>query len=86
MAIAFKDFFPAEIDREGNSPDEQYHAYLQAAQRATTWVEEMDIQVINIETLTLPNFFHPQTREKKAGPDASPHAVFQFVRVWYHAS
>lgn len=87
MAIAFKDFFPTNIEGAALLADDQYHAYLAAARRATEWVEEKDIEVVNIETLTLPKFFHPETKAKSPdASDISPHAVFQFVRVWYHAS
>lgn len=86
MAITFKDFFPNPVEGEPLEPDYMYHAYLAAAQQATEWVEEKDVQVVNIETLTLPNFFHPQTKAKASGANLLPHAVFQFVRVWYYAS
>ncbi|HTL52668.1 MAG TPA: hypothetical protein VL860_08855, partial [Planctomycetota bacterium] len=80
MAIAFKDFFPSAVE-SSELADGQYHAYLAAARRATEWVEEKDVQVVNIETLTLPNFYHPETKTKSpAESDKSPHAVFQFVR------
>jgi hypothetical protein len=55
---------------------------------ARAWVAENSIQVINIETVVLPNIYEPNEQgttdtDLETTDEVHTH-WYQFVRVWYH--
>lgn len=83
--IGFADFVPRLIAEGGLFQQEQRELVQEAVDRANAWISENKVQVLNIETVTMPNIF--AAGEK--GPQDSSVAVweyhrwYQFVRVWY---
>ena len=71
--IAFKDFVPQRLRKQGFIKPPQYETLQDAVTAAGTWVREYEVTVINIETVVLPG-------------RAAYVELFQFVRVWYHAN
>jgi len=85
MAIAFKDFFP-RVTHSGFLSSE-YESFNQVVNRANEWMAGSGVQVLNIETLVLPNVNTEdeamQTNIRTSGEMSSYWR--QMLRVWYEA-
>ena len=85
MAIAFKDFFPQVIRSRFLSSD--YEAFPAVVNRANEWIASSGVQVLNVETLVLPNVSNEteaqQTNIRTSGEMSSYWR--QILRVWYEA-
>jgi hypothetical protein len=83
--IGFADFVPRLIEEGGVFHPEERALVQEAVDRANQWISQNKVQVLNIETVVMPNIF--AAGEK--GPQDSSVAVwdyhrwYQFVRVWY---
>ena len=85
--IGFADFVPARIREGGFFTSADYAPIQEAVDRANTWIAENDVQVFNVETITLPNMLDsgetgPQDSHVHVSGEMS-HEVYQFIRVWY---
>ena len=86
MPPSYKDFFPVVL-KSGYFSIE-HEALPATVARASQWVREAGVQVINVETVVLPNI--------KSVADASQVGIrtsgersshwYQIVRVWYESS
>ena len=85
MAIAFKDFFPVVL-RSGILSSE-YELFPAVVHRANEWIATSGVQVLNVETLVLPNVSDEtqaqQTNIRTSGEMSSYWR--QILRVWYEA-
>jgi hypothetical protein len=85
MAIAFKDFFP-QITQSGFLANE-YESFEAVVQRANAWIAGSGVQVLNVETILLPNVSNEaealHTNIRTSGEVSSYWR--QFIRVWYEA-
>ena len=85
MAIAFKDFFPTVL-REGFLSSD-YEPFSAIVNRANAWIASSGVQVLNVETLVLPNVSNEdesqQTNIRTSGEVSSYWR--QVLRVWYEA-
>lgn len=85
MAIAFKDFFPTVV-RSGFASNE-YETFPSVANRASEWIAASGVQVLNVETLVLPNVSNEaeaqQTNIRTSGEMSSYWR--QILRIWYEA-
>ena len=85
MAIAFKDFFPAVLKRGFLSSE--YELFPAVVQQANEWIATSGVQVLNVETLVLPNVSDEdeaqQTNIRTSGEMSSYWR--QILRVWYEA-
>ena len=85
MAIAFKDFFPTVL-RSGFLSSE-YESFPAVVNRANEWMATSGVQVLNVETLVLPNVSDEdeaqQTNIRTSGEMSSYWR--QILRVWYEA-
>lgn len=83
MAIAFIDFFP-QVTRSGFLSNE-YESFQQVVDRANGWMASSGVQVLNVETLVLPNVSNEteamQTNIRTSGEMSSYWR--QILRVWY---
>jgi hypothetical protein len=83
--IGFADFVPRLIEEGGVFHHEQRALVQEAVDRANQWISQNKVQVLNIETVTMPNIF----AAGEEGPQDSSvlvyeqHRWYQFVRVWY---
>lgn len=85
MAIAFKDFFPTVLKRGFISSE--FEPFGEVVQRANEWIASAGVQVLNVETLILPNVGNEagaqQTNIRTSGEVSSYWR--QMLRVWYEA-
>lgn len=63
----------------------EYESFDSALAAANAWIGEERIEVINVETVVLPNIWQPSEEgTRDAGLRTGDLAVWhQFVRVWY---
>ena len=92
--IQFKDFAPRITDRGPFGGPSEYESFSEVVSAANQWIENTTIQVINVETVVLPdriegtgddvygvttsNAFHPVMISQGLAINC-----FQCVRVWY---
>ena len=85
MAIAFKDFFPTVLRSGFLSSD--FEPFPTVVNRANEWIAQSGVQVLNVETLVLPNVSNEteaqQTNIRTSGEVSSYWR--QILRVWYEA-
>jgi hypothetical protein len=87
--IAYRDFAPQQTSPGGLMRAPKFEPFDHAVAAANAWIEAEGIDVVTIETVTLPNIWSPH-EEGTSDPNisASPDFVTQwnqFVRVWYRA-
>lgn len=85
--IAYQDFVPKVADRGGLLRAAKFDTLRAAVLEANRWIKERQIQVINIETVALPNI-HASWEEgsedaclRSSGEMST--TWHQFIRVWY---
>jgi len=88
MTIEFEDFVPS-IQKRGFFSRE-FEAFRECLERANRWVEENGIDVMNIETVILPNIWSPG-EEGSEDPELRTSGDmisqwYQCIRIWYHAA
>ena len=85
--IAFKDFVPEQTIMPGFFRKATYKNFQQTLDEANRWIAENNIQVVNIETVVLPNIdapFEEGSTDPELGTSADVSAVWrQFIRVWH---
>jgi hypothetical protein len=83
--LAFRDFAP-EVVKEGRWFTPPTFESLEAALKAANaWIAEESINVVNVETVVLPNI-HAPFEEGTQDPElaqANYARWYQFIRVWY---
>lgn len=82
----FQDFYPA-ITQRGFLTRTRYEPLRAAMFRANQWIEKYGVNVINIETVVLPNL-HDRGEEGSEDPAIRTSGEMmsswhQFIRVWY---
>jgi hypothetical protein len=85
--IGFADFVPAKTRNGGFFTTADHAPIQEAVDRANAWIAENNVQVFNVETVTLPNMYQrgetgPQDSHLNVYPDITSE-IYQFVRVWY---
>lgn len=87
MGIAFQDFLPATIQSQGAfGPVNSYSTTDELVKWANGWIEAQGADVVNVETLVLPNAKREGVIEAERGhfPEGDYKTNwFQVVRVWY---
>ena len=87
MPIQFKDFVPRKVAEAGLFKPAEFESFDEAVKAASRWVKENDVQLINVETVLLPNIwshFENGTADSSLGTSGdSPSHWHQFVRCWY---
>ncbi|MGI4791195.1 MAG: hypothetical protein ACRYFS_20390 [Janthinobacterium lividum] len=85
--IAFKDFAPQQTAPGSLLSLPVYEMFDSAVEAANAWVVQESVRVLNVETVVLPNLWHPG---KKGTGDPLlrvnsdlPVDWYQLVRVWY---
>ena len=85
--LKFKDFVPKMLAQPGLFKAGEYESMEDAMEAANAWISENDIQIINFETVVLPNIW---SRWEEGSTDASigtsgdmASRWHQFLRVWY---
>jgi len=85
--IQFRDFVPKMLSAPGVFKAGEYESMEAALAAANSWIKEYDIQIINVETVVLPNIwsrYEEGTTDVALGTSGEmPSHWHQFVRVWY---
>ena len=85
--IEFKDFAP-EVRKESNLFSQpSFEEFSESLKRANEWVESDNVDVVNIETVVVPNIHRPN-EEGTTDVDLQTYGGshwHQFIRVWYRA-
>ncbi len=88
--LSFTDFLPARLDPGDRRLRVGFSSLSTSVAAANEWLHENpDVEVINVETVVLPNMY--QSREQ-GSTDAALQlrgqrgdVMYQFVRVWYRS-
>ncbi|MEO7103437.1 MAG: hypothetical protein ABI311_08640 [Gemmatimonadaceae bacterium] len=87
--IRYRDFAPHLIKR-GLLHTDDYETFDAAVSAANEWLASTEIEIINIETVVLPNITPDRSEGTVDGRVETEEAMtsinewYQFVRVWYH--
>ena len=85
--VLFKDFVPERIKKGGFLSGAKYQHMEDIVKEANKWVEENGYQIVNVETVVLPNIWDEDEEGSEdvdiltSGTNSS--TWHQFVRVWY---
>ncbi len=85
--IKFKDFVPEELTKAGFFTSATLEKFNDTLNRANHWIETQNIELINIETVILPNI-HQSDEEGSSDTEIRTSGEMssywnQFIRVWY---
>ncbi len=86
MAILFKDFAPAATKKQTLIfVTTTVGSFEDAVMRANRWVDERSVDVINVETVVLPEMHSEDgTTDTELTTSGEMRSQwYQFVRVWY---
>ena len=88
--LKYKDFVPKQISAPGFLNPGEHETFDDAVIAANSWLAENRVNVINLETVVLPNIW---SQWEEGSTDASlgigsgsPSHWHQFLRCWYHES
>lgn len=88
--IQFRDFVPEMLSAPALFKAGEYESIEAALAAANSWIKESDIQVVNVETVVLPNIWsryaEGTTDVALATSGEMASHWHQFVRIWYRAS
>lgn len=88
--IRYRDFAPHVIKR-GLLHSDDYENFDAAVAAANAWIVAANIEIMNVETVVLPNISPDRSEGTIDGRVETEEAMtsinewYQFVRVWYHA-
>ena len=87
--IGFMDFAPRMIRPAALFRLAEYEALQQAVAAANAWVRQYGVEVLNVETVVLPNI-HDSGEQGSTDPQLTTLGEFrsewyQVVRVWYQS-
>jgi len=88
--ISYRDFAPRRIKR-GLLRSDDYESFDAAVAAANTWVADSGADVIDVETVVLPNISEEGSEGTSDGRVETAEAMtsinewYQFVRVWYRS-
>ena len=86
--LQFRDFVPRMLVEPGLFKEGQHESLDDALEAANQWLAESHVQLVNVETVVLPNIW---SRWEQGSADTSlgvgsPSHWHQFIRCWYEDS
>ena len=87
--LKYKNFVPRQTNAEGFFSEADYEDFDAAVAAADAWIERTGVDVIQIETVVLPNIFASGEKGpndsylKVRTSDGSRAHWHQFLRIWY---
>jgi hypothetical protein len=85
--IAYRDFVPRLLSPPGFLGEPEFETLQDAVQACGAWIDENGVDVVNVETVVLPNVHHPfEEGTEDVNLRQNDDLVTpwnQFVRVWY---
>ncbi len=90
--LRFKDFVPNLVQAGGFFQSERYEPTENCLTRMNNWIDDNNINVMNIETVVLPNIFSsspartdaPAFNQHYAGGTTGVNRYHPVFRVWYN--
>jgi len=86
--LRHQDFVPRMVTPSILFQPATFETFEESLAEANHWIKENEIQVVNIETVVLPNIWNrweDGTHDPALGTGESPAHWHQFIRVWYRA-
>jgi hypothetical protein len=84
MAIECRDFLP--VVKEPGFFIDTYESFRESLKRANEWIAAEKPDLINVETVVLPNVHNEDgSEDTDISTGDSRNSWHQFVRVWYRA-
>ncbi len=87
--IKFEDFVPELEDEGGLFRKMAFEAFQTVLDRANKWIDDNNIDVVNIETVVLPNihskFEEGSTDVQLKASSGAGTDWHQFIRIWYRS-
>lgn len=85
--IAYRDFAPTQTSSAGLFKTATYETLDQVLAAANAWIQTNNINVLNVETVVLPNL-HVSNDKGTSAPSQVLQPGFaeawnQFIRIWY---
>ncbi len=84
--IQFADFVPEMLKPPGIFQPGEYESFEEALAAANEWIVGHQIDVVNVETVVLPNIwshYEEGSTDVSLGTGESVSRWHQFIRVWY---
>lgn len=85
--IQFRDFVPKMLSAPALFKAGEYESIEAALVAANAWIVENNLQIVNVETVVLPNIwsrYEEGTTDVALGTSGEmPSHWHQFVRIWY---
>jgi len=85
--IEYKDFTPRMLGERRLIGEPEFESLQDAVKGCNQWISDSGVDVVNVETVVLPNVHHPfeegseDVNIRQADDDTT--AWNQFIRVWY---
>lgn len=88
--IAYRDFAPRQLTPPALLRPATFESLDDALSTANTWIHMEKVDVVNVETVVLPNVWSPN-QKGTSDPQMITQSEFaiawnQFIRVWYRKS
>lgn len=87
IMIAYQDFVPEKIASGGFFKMPSYESLNECLRQANRWIAANGIEVVNVETVVLPNMYAPgeegsaDVQLRTSGEMSA--TWYQFIRVWH---
>jgi hypothetical protein len=86
--LQYRDFVPQLTKRPGIFSPGEIQSLASALAAANAWIEQESIQVVNVETVVLPNLWEEES--ESSDPEMVTSGMqgthwYQFIRVWYRS-
>ena len=84
--LKYKDFVPRQLRAPGIFEQGDHESFDAAVIAANSWLSEVDVKLINMETVVLPNIWskwEEGSADASIGTGDSPNRWHQFLRCWY---
>ena len=85
--LQYKDFVPKMLAEPGLFKLGEYETLAEALEEANRWIEQSSVQVINVETVVLPNIWtrwEEGTEDVALGTSGEMKSHWhQFIRCWF---
>ncbi|MDP1560724.1 MAG: hypothetical protein Q8M16_04950 [Pirellulaceae bacterium] len=85
--LRYLDFVPRQVKAPGLITEGRYENFDAAVEAANRWLDEQRVQLLQLETVVLPNLWNDWEEGTKDGSISTsgdaPSRWHQFLRIWY---
>lgn len=87
MRLVYRDFAPKMVTAPRYLTPATFESLAQALATANAWLAENPVDLVNVETVVLPNIWNPNEQGSEDTSLASAGGFqstwHQFIRIWY---